>query len=339
MKSLPVIVAILFTAVLNAQIQRPVLYEMNRFEVNTVLLYPSRNIEYRPVWTADSKALLFYMDKRWVKLDLTQVVLQPAEWNHQVIGLNNTEVLDSVFDYELNRNSIQNESESPRKIITSRGVSYELYVTPDFTTRFVKTKGKRSVTLWETGGDNCLAPVLSPDEKFIAFISESNGLMLYSIHKKDYQTRIPESTKLINKALKIFVKKNSSKVEHLLNHAYRKDTTSAEALAWKAYLKLYVGEKEDALRFMNRAVICNPKNSSYFFFRGQILKSLNDTENAIYCFEYYTGLKPFDYHGYYELGLLYELQNDSEKACYNFELAKRYHSPKATLKLTRFCSE
>lgn len=339
MKFLLAITVILYTTAVNAQIPRPVLYEMNRFDVNTVLLYQSRTITYRPVWTADSKALLFYMDKRWVKLDLTQVILQPAEWNHRFIGLNSTEVLDSVFDYELNRTTIQKEPGASRKITTSKGVTYELKVTPDFTTRFVKTKGRRTVTLWETGGDNCLAPVLSPDEKFIAFISESNGLMLYALHKKDYQTRIPEAAKLINKALEIFVKKNSPKVEHLLNHAYRKDTTSAEAIAWKAYLKLYVGEKEDALRLMNRAVICNPKNSSYFFFRGQILKSLNDTENAISCFEYYTGLRPFDYHGYYELGLLYESQKDPEKACYNYELAEHYHLPKARMKSAKFCSE
>lgn len=319
------------------QIPRPILHEMNRYQVNTVLLFESTAIDYRPVWSSSGKELIFNFSNRWVKMDLNQVTFITGEWLHQTIGINKSEVLDSVIESDFDRQLIENDKSMNRSITTKNGIRYTLEQTSNLTTRFIKSKGKKTWVLWETGGDNCHSISLSPDEHFVAFLSESNGVMLYCLDEKYYNHKLPESAKLINKALNLFEKKDSPKVEHILNRAYKKDTASAESIVWKAYLKMYVGKKDDAVRLMNRAIMRESKNAAYFFMRAQILYTTGDVQGAIDSYTYYIQLKPYDSHGYYELGLIYESNKQFELACENFTLAKKFYSIRAIKKTMDIC--
>lgn len=337
MKALVTFLFGLVSTLVLGQIPRPITHEMNRYQVNTVLLFESSGIDYRPVWSANGQEIIFNYKNRWVKMDLNHVTFITGEWLHQTIGINKTEVLDSVFNSDFDRIAIENDQTVHREVKTSKGIRYELQQTANLTTRFIRHKGKKSWVIWETGGDNCHSISLSPDEHFVSFISESNGVMIYCLDEGTYNYKIPESAKLINKALELFQKKDSPKVEHLLNRAYHKDTTSAEAIVWKAYLKMYVGKRDDAVRLMNRAITRNTKNANYFFFRAQILYTAGDVQGAIDSYTYYNQLKPYDSHGYYELGLIYEAKGESDLACVNFALAKKYYSSRAIPKLENLC--
>lgn len=319
------------------QIPRPILHEMNRYQVRTVLLFESAAIDFKPVWTASGNELIFNLNQRWVKINLNQVSLITGEWLRQNIGINKTEVLDSVYATDFNQKEIEDDKSMHRTVTTKEGITYALEQTSNLTTRFIKRKGKKSWIIWETGGDNCHSLALDPNEKFVAYISESNGIMLYCLDEKYYTHKLPETAKLINKALNLFEKKDSPKVEHMLNRALKKDSSSAEPLVWKAYLKMYVGKRDDAVRFMNRAITRETTNANYFFFRAQILYTNGDVQGAIDSYSYYNQLKPFDSHGYYELGVIYEALKEKVLACEQFNLALKYYSTRARKKIAENC--
>jgi hypothetical protein len=322
----------LFSWMCYGQIPRPIIHEMHRFDVRTVLLVDGKSKIEQPQWTSDNKHLIFKRGNSWRKVDLMQVSLIPAEWNHQSIGINTYDVLDSITTSE------RIPTTSAQSVITSKGIVYQFITTAKGTTQLQKVNGRKKSVIWETGGDICHSIVLSPNEAFLAYVSDLNGLMIYCINKKTIRTNLSVSARNINKALHLFTKKDARKVEHLLNHAAKKDSSSAEAIVWKAYLKNYVGSREDAIRLMNRAVTKNPQNAYYFLFRGQLLSAVGNAEGAKDSFLYYNTIKPYDHHGFYELGILSEKVGNKQEACAYFSEASRYGSSLATEKLKLSCN-
>lgn len=324
-----------------AQSPRPLLWEMNRCDVNTALVwsYPE-GIEEHAYWSENNDYLAFFCDGRWVKLNLNEVFLVPADWLDMTIGSDDTEILDSVSPEELERyKSITKYGD--RKISTTAGVTLELRQ-DGFSTRFIRKEGKKKEkVLWQTSLENCYSLSLSPDEKFVAFISETNGLMVYCMNESDYKEKLPEAVLEMNSAINNMNPKDVSKAEVSLSKAMALDSNLSEPYYWQAYIELY--RKNDLLAIQNleKALSIDPNNSGYYYTLYNLYNSgeNKNAELAIQNLKEYIRTRPNDCHGYYDLGILYKEMGKIDLACENLKTASKLHSNRAKKLIAELCKE
>jgi hypothetical protein len=71
---------------------------------------------------------------------------------------------------------------NPREIKTKSGTRIELKETGNMSISLIVTKkGEKAKTIWTSGGENCHSLVVSPDEKYIAYLCEMNGLLVMEL--------------------------------------------------------------------------------------------------------------------------------------------------------------
>jgi tRNA(Arg) A34 adenosine deaminase TadA len=69
----------------------------------------------------------------------------------------------------------------PREVTTSDGTKVELKMDGFSVSLVVTLKGQDSETLWTTGGENCHSLIISPDEKYVAYLCEMSGILVMKI--------------------------------------------------------------------------------------------------------------------------------------------------------------
>jgi len=327
----------LFNLTLFAQSPRPLLWEMNRLDVNTAMVWSSSGgIEEHALWSENSDALIFYENGHWSKLDLNEIFLSPADWLDHPIGSSSGEVLDSVTTEDLKiGNSITKYGD--RTITTSKGVTLELKE-EGFSTAFIrKDNKKKAKTLWQTGMENCYSLSLSPDERFVAFISETNGLMVYCIDESTYKTGIPPAVLQMNNAINELSPKTLLKTEAYISKAIALDNNYSEPYFWKAYIESYRENDSLAIVYLNKAIEVDPNFASYYYTLYQVYSHSKNTDMAIKSLETYIRIKPYDSHGYYDLGMIYKEMGKTELACEHMKMAREMHSNRAKKLIPELC--
>src|SRR5690606_23738368 len=118
---------------------------------------------------------------KWYKFRLTNIELAEAMWRGQVIGVLITEdaysEMTDTEQMEFERVSKFN----PREVTTKKGAKIELKQIGMSVSLIVTEKGETSKTLWTSSGENCHSLVLSPDEKYLAYLCETNGLLVMKL--------------------------------------------------------------------------------------------------------------------------------------------------------------
>lgn len=152
--------------------------EMDRLKVHTVLLIPSSAIDEHPVWSPDGRYLVANVMGTWHSLDTSEVQLEPATWREQSIGVlaakPNIEEIQAAKAEQWSKASVH----GIREVTTRSGVKISLNQ-HELSTRFVvQKKGEAPRTLWRSTFENCHSLALSPDQRFIAFICEQNGVVV-----------------------------------------------------------------------------------------------------------------------------------------------------------------
>jgi hypothetical protein len=119
---------------------------------------------------------------KWHKFRLTNIELADAKWRGQTIGVLTTkDAYTSLSDNE-QKQFAKVSKFNPREAITKSGTKIELKETGDLSVSLIVTKkGEKSKTLWTSGGENCHSLVLSPDEKYVAYLCEMNGLLIMKL--------------------------------------------------------------------------------------------------------------------------------------------------------------
>ncbi|MCX5695019.1 MAG: hypothetical protein NT014_07900 [Candidatus Omnitrophica bacterium] len=178
-----ILIYFLFCGILNAQ-------ECNNFDndlKNTgtkfALLVVSQAIDEYPIWSPDSNLIGVNIEGQWFKIDLNTVKLEKAEWRGgQRIGVikSNKNYLNGITEKEIEEFKKTSKLHG-MKIETNNKTIVELK-RDGFGTYFILTKGKeKPKTLWVTDMENCYSLVLSPNEKYVAFICELNGLVVMKL--------------------------------------------------------------------------------------------------------------------------------------------------------------
>lgn len=157
--------------------------EMARLKVSTALVIPSGRIAQLPVWSPDSDRLAGMVGNRWYMVNLRQIVLNGFDWKTQKAG--QVSVKESValapgVEIERWQKAQAALQENRLAVSTKNGVKLELRK-EGANTSFITTKiGQNPRVIW-TVEEKCEGLTLSPDEKYVAFVGETSGILIVNL--------------------------------------------------------------------------------------------------------------------------------------------------------------
>ena len=155
---------------------------MQRVGLQSVLVVHSQAVDEQPVWSPKGDALAVNIEGKWVRVALTSVSLVPAQWHGgSRIGLVQPPPAMEPIDEETVRSWEKAGTYDPRRLQTKDGTVLELKVEELSTEFLITRKGSKPESQWKSGMENCHSLGLSPDEKYVAYICELNGVAITRI--------------------------------------------------------------------------------------------------------------------------------------------------------------
>lgn len=106
------------------------------------------------------------------------------------------------------------------------------------------------------------------------------------------------------------VKNQSNLTREMLLKAIKVDSSNTDALLKLAELHLYVRLYQDALNYVNKALMVNENLAKAYFIKGITYLEIGDTLKAVSSFKTTVEQDQEYYHAYIQLGLLYALKGD-----------------------------
>lgn len=155
--------------------------ELLRLNTETALIVQSQAIDEFPIWSKDADYIGCNIMGKWYKIRLTDIQLEDAKWRDHTIGVLISEDAGSEMTEAEVTEFQSNSNFQPREVTTSNDTKIELKMEGFSVSLIVTKKGAKPKTLWTSGGENCHSLVLSPNEKYVAYLCEMNGLLIMSI--------------------------------------------------------------------------------------------------------------------------------------------------------------
>ena len=180
---LKVFLSVALTASCSGQITNSLLAEYDKLKIHTALVAPSSGVDESPLWSPDSRFLGVNVQGRWYQVDTVKVELQPATWHEQRIGrISSGGAISPLDEAQLGvwRKATRSDSTA---LVDDAGNKYE-FVRKTLRTSFVVIpKGRKALSLWTSGGENCGELSLSPNGRWLAFICEENGVLVTNVER------------------------------------------------------------------------------------------------------------------------------------------------------------
>lgn len=174
------ILAVLFLISCSSAKDKTLTAQMAELNVRTTLLVSSQGVDKYALWSRNSDQIAFNNMGEWKKLNLNKIKIVKAKWRGHVIGAH--QMGDEMEISQAEQNQFRaNTKTGERKIIASNGDMFELNLS-QFSTSFVMTRqGQRPMVLWQSTLDNCHNFSLSPNEVYLTYLCELNGLFVMKI--------------------------------------------------------------------------------------------------------------------------------------------------------------
>jgi len=153
--------------------------QMLRLGVHDAVVIASGGVDEHPIWSPDGKYVAANVDEKWVRVEVDRLRLEKAEWRggHSV-GLVRSHTAEQPVDEAAVRAWQREARSDPRKVKTHSGTTVELRQN-DLGTQFVVTrKGAKPEVRWTTELENCHGLALSPDDRYVAFVCEQDGVII-----------------------------------------------------------------------------------------------------------------------------------------------------------------
>lgn len=176
-----ILFAILTFHVYGQEEQKTLSSEMSRLKTETVLIVESQAIDEYPLWSPNSDFIACNIEGKWYKFRLTDIEFTEAKWRDQVIGVLRTPDAYSELSKDDQTKFKKVSKYYPREAITKDGTKIELTMENLRVALIVTKKGESPKMLWRSGGENCHSLVLSPDENYVAYLCELNGLLIMKL--------------------------------------------------------------------------------------------------------------------------------------------------------------
>lgn len=156
--------------------------QLKRLNSDTALLIPSQAVDQYPIWSPDGHYLAANIQKKWFKVDLTQITLIENAWREgKRIGINSSRASISNASNEEIKAWQKTARMFPRRAVTSKFTLIELQQTGMEVSLVITKMGEKPVTVWTTDAEDCHSLTLSPDQSYVAFICEANGVVVFHL--------------------------------------------------------------------------------------------------------------------------------------------------------------
>ena len=165
----------------NIDITKNLNSEMTRLKTETVLIVQSQAIDEYPIWSPNSDFVACNIEGKWYKFRLTNIELADAKWRGQTIGILTTKDAYSELTTNEQKEFEKASKFKPREVTTAKGTKVELKMEGMAVSLIITKKGEKAKKLWTSGGENCHSLVLSPDENYVAYLCEMNGLLIMKL--------------------------------------------------------------------------------------------------------------------------------------------------------------
>lgn len=152
--------------------------ELRRLHLREAVVIPYNGLyDDGPSWSPKGDALAVKIKGKWWKVDLNHVHLTATTWHYKskVGMIDSVSSLSRVSKQQI-RDYVPFKDDDRRQARLKNGTTVELKQEGFSTILLVKRKGHKSEQWWATGMENCYAPSPSPDEKYVAYIAELNGV-------------------------------------------------------------------------------------------------------------------------------------------------------------------
>lgn len=164
-------------------IQHCFICQLEDLGTETALAFQSQSIDEYPVWSPDSKWIAINVEGRWGKLGLDELSLKKATWHGAAVArVQKQSSLVPMPQSELSRWQQQSRHD-PRALKLPQGGTLELSQNGTSTSFVFTDAAGNKTTLWRSDIENCFELSLSPDEQYVAYVCELNGLVVSDIHK------------------------------------------------------------------------------------------------------------------------------------------------------------
>ena len=153
--------------------------ELHRLGVQTALVLPSSAIDDFPKWSPDSRYVAANVMGVWNKVDLVAITLVPGTLHEQKIGV--VEKKEAITALDLSLVESWPPKEEPQSAAEAGGVRVEFKYNDLSTSLVVTHSGRAPRVVWTTGLEECGAPAVSPNGRFVAFLCVTNGLLVMTL--------------------------------------------------------------------------------------------------------------------------------------------------------------
>lgn len=158
--------------------------ELKRLGTDTALLVPSQAVDEFPVWSPDGSRLAANLAGVWYTVNVDHLALAGATWRGDLlIGVLASN--ESVAEAPEAAAWKDAANMAPRAIKTGGGTKLELRQEGMSTTFVLEAPASEPQALWRSDFENCHSLSVSPDEKFVAFICELNGVIVFRVNNRD----------------------------------------------------------------------------------------------------------------------------------------------------------
>jgi hypothetical protein len=152
---------------------------MAALNLRDALVVQSQAVDEHPVWSPSGKQLAVNIEGQWMQVDLDPFTLKPGTWRGgQPIGVADPPAKLTPMQAQTVNTWGKGHRWAPRKIETRGGTVVELRQEELSTVFVITRRGQSPQTLWRSGLENCHSLALAPDEKRVAFICETNGVIV-----------------------------------------------------------------------------------------------------------------------------------------------------------------
>lgn len=158
--------------------QTPLSKEFDRIGAKVALLVTSSSLSENPLWSPDSKRLGFNTERTWEQIDLSILRLQPGEWHGMDIAtirwrggaeaLESTDLPDWKKATRSGAQEVKDRAGNVWKMVAG-GMASALTLT---------APGRETVTLWRVQGQRCGKLSISPDDQWLAFQCDDDGILV-----------------------------------------------------------------------------------------------------------------------------------------------------------------
>lgn len=156
---------------------------LKAIECDSVLVVKSDAIRDPIHWSPDSKSIGVKLDGAWVAIELDSLMLKRFKWrNHQNIAMVTSKKAPSPLSPWAVANWTSAVEEQSRRVRTLSGTVIEFVFLDDGSLSLRVTQGLGpSREIWQTRGEDCQGLVLSPDQRWVAFICGLHGAVVMKV--------------------------------------------------------------------------------------------------------------------------------------------------------------